>query len=208
GPAAASDLDRPPRRFLESPDLPLGRHRAGPIRATRRSYPRGLVSELEARRAKLDPLIRRGIAPYAYRYDVTHTSAAVRARHAELEREGAIVRVAGRLMTRRGHGKASFAHVKDGSGSIQAYLREDALGPDGYAAAMDLDLGDWIGVEGPVFVTRTKEITIRADRVTLLAKALRPLPDKWHGLTDVEVRYRQRYTDLVVNDDVREVFRT
>jgi lysyl-tRNA synthetase, class II len=166
------------------------------------------VSEHEARRAKLDVLTRRGIAPYASRYDVTHSSAAVRERHAELERDAVVVRIAGRLMTRRGHGKASFAHLKDGWGTIQVYFREDVLGAEGYADALDLDLGDWVGVEGPVFVTRTNEITVRADRVTLLAKALRPLPDKWHGLTDVEARYRQRYTDLLVNDEVRAIFRT
>src|SRR4029077_10053477 len=89
----------------------------------------------------------------------------------------------------------------------QIYFREDVLGPEAFARAMDLDLGDWIGVEGTVFVTKTGEITIRAERVDLLAKSLRPLPEKWHGLTDVEIRYRQRYTDLIVNDDVRRVFR-
>ncbi|MGE5175325.1 MAG: lysine--tRNA ligase [Hyphomicrobiales bacterium] len=165
------------------------------------------MSVQEIRRDKLDALTRRGVEPYAYRYDVTHRSDRIRADHEALEASGTVVRVAGRLMTKRGHGKASFAHLKDRDGLLQVYLREDALGPEAYAAALELDLGDWIGVEGTVFRTRTGEITIKAGRVTLLAKSLRQLPEKWHGLTDVEIRYRQRYTDLAVNDDVRAVFR-
>ena len=165
------------------------------------------MSVQESRRDKLDALIQRGTQPFAYRYDVTHGSPAIHQDHEELERSGTRVRYAGRLMTRRGHGKAAFAHVKDAHGLQQIYLREDALGPEPFAQAMDLDLGDWIGVEGTVFVTKTGEITIRAEKVELLAKSLLPLPEKWHGLTDVEIRYRQRYTDLVVNDEVRRVFR-
>jgi lysyl-tRNA synthetase class 2 len=168
---------------------------------------RRLVSVQDSRREKLDALIQRGIEPYAYRFDVTHGSASIRERQKELEESGERVRYAGRLMTKRGHGKAAFAHVKDGSGLQQVYLREDVLGPEAFARAMELDLGDWVGVAGPVFVTKTGEITIRAERVDLLSKSLRPLPEKWHGLTDVEIRYRQRYTDLIVNDDVRRVFR-
>jgi lysyl-tRNA synthetase, class II len=164
------------------------------------------VSIQEVRRAKLQALEQRGVSPYAYRYDVTHRSGQVRADHAALESSGQTVRVAGRLMTKRGHGKASFAHVKDQDGLLQIYLREDALGGEAYAQALDHDLGDWIGVEGTVFTTRTGEITVKAAAVTLLAKSLRPLPEKWHGLTDVEIRYRQRYTDLIVNDEVRAVF--
>jgi lysyl-tRNA synthetase class 2 len=165
------------------------------------------VSVQASRREKLDQLVQRGIQPFAYRYDVTHGSVAIHQDHDELERSGARVRYAGRLMTKRGHGKAAFAHVKDVHGLQQIYLREDALGPEPFAFAMDLDLGDWIGAEGTVFVTKTGEITIRAEKVELLAKSLLSLPEKWHGLTDVEIRYRQRYTDLVVNDDVRRVFR-
>jgi lysyl-tRNA synthetase, class II len=165
------------------------------------------VSLQETRREKLEALLARGVAPYAYRYDVTHRSGAVKERHALLEASGETVRVAGRLMTKRGMGKASFAHIKDGEGALQIYMREDALGPEGYAAALALDLGDIVGVGGTVFVTRTGEISVRAASVQLLSKAVRPLPEKWHGLTDVEARYRQRYTDLIVNDEVREVFR-
>ena len=159
------------------------------------------------RREKLEQLIQRGIQPYAYAFDVTHGSAAIQERSKELEASGERVRYAGRLMTKRGHGKAAFAHVKDATGLQQVYFREDVLGPEAFALAMELDLGDWIGVEGTVFVTKTGEITVRVERVELLSKSLRPLPEKWHGLTDVEIRYRQRYTDLIVNDDVRRVFR-
>jgi lysyl-tRNA synthetase, class II len=166
------------------------------------------VSVQETRREKLETLSRRGIQPYAYRYDVTHRSKRVRDDVAALEASGEVVRVAGRLMTKRGHGKASFASIKDADGLLQIYLREDLLGPDAYADATALDLGDWIGVEGQVFRTKTGETTVRANRVELLSKSLRPLPEKWHGLTDVETRYRQRYADLVVNDDVRAVFRS
>ena len=165
------------------------------------------MSVQDTRREKLDAMIQRGAEPYAYRFDVTHGSAAIRAGAKELEQSGERVRYAGRLMTKRGHGKAAFAHVKDALGLQQVYFREDVLGEAVFAGAMDLDLGDWVGVEGTVFVTKTGEITIRVERVELLAKSLRPLPEKWHGLTDVEVRYRQRYTDLIVNDDVRRVFR-
>jgi len=165
------------------------------------------VSIQESRREKLDALLARGAAPYGYRYEVTHRSGSIREQHALLESSGEPVRVAGRLMTKRGHGKASFAHIKDQDGPIQIYLREDALGAERYAEVTDLDLGDILGVEGTVFVTRTGEVSIRATSVDLLAKAVRPLPEKWHGLTDVEARYRQRYTDLIVNDEVRDVFR-
>ncbi len=165
------------------------------------------MSLQDSRREKLDALLARGVAPYGYRYEVTHRSRTVREQHALLESGGERVRVAGRLMTKRGHGKATFAHVKDQDGPLQVYLREDVLGPERYAEVTDLDLGDIVGVEGTVFVTRTGEITLRATSVDLLAKAVRPLPEKWHGLTDVEVRYRQRYTDLIANDEVREVFR-
>jgi lysyl-tRNA synthetase class 2 len=166
------------------------------------------VSVQESRREKLEALSQRGIQPYAYRYDVTHRSSRVREDADALESSGSVVRVAGRLMTKRGHGKASFASLKDADGLLQIYLREDVLGPDAYADATALDLGDWVGVEGPVFRTKTGETTVRADRIELLSKSLRSLPEKWHGLTDVETRYRQRYADLVVNDDVRAVFRS
>ena len=166
------------------------------------------MSVQESRREKLEALNRRGIQPFAYRFDATHRSGRILADAEALEASGEIVRVAGRLMTKRGHGKAAFAHLKDADGLLQIYVREDVLGPEAFADAMTLDLGDWIGVEGPVFKTKTGETTVRANRVELLSKSLFPLPEKWHGLTDVETRYRQRYADLAVNDDVRRVFRT
>ena len=166
------------------------------------------MSVQESRREKLEALSQRGIQPYAYRYDVTHRSSRVRDEADALESAGTVVRVAGRLMTKRGHGKASFASIKDVDGLLQIYLREDVLGPEAYADATALDLGDWVGVEGPVFRTKTGETTVRANRIELLSKSLRALPEKWHGLTDVETRYRQRYADLIANDDVRAVFRS
>ncbi len=164
------------------------------------------MSVQDSRRAKLEALVHRGIQPYAYRFDVTHRSSEIRARHAELSASSEPIRFAGRLMTKRPHGKAAFAHVKDRDGLMQVYFREDVLGPEAFADAMDFDLGDWVGIQGIVFTTRTGEITVRCERLELLAKSLRPLPEKWHGLTDVEIRYRQRYTDLIVNDEVRQVF--
>jgi len=163
------------------------------------------MSVHDSRRAKLEALRARGEEPFAYRFDPTHSSSAILGEAAALEAAASPVRYAGRLMTKRGHGKASFAHLRDRHGLLQIYLREDVLGPDAYAAALEWDAGDWIGVEGTVFATRTGETTIKVERATLLAKSLRPLPEKWHGLTDVEIRYRQRYTDLIVNDEVRAV---
>jgi lysyl-tRNA synthetase class 2 len=174
----------------------------------------GPESHLEAvRRDALAALRERGHEPYAYRYDRTHTAAAALAAFAP-DRE-APVRVAGRLVALRGHGKTTFAHLEDATGRIQLYFRRDALGDDGYAIVGLLHLGDFIGVEGTVFATRTGEITVRAGAVTLLAKALRPLPigksdadgQQHGGLADPEIRYRQRYADLAVHPAVRDVFR-
>ena len=146
------------------------------------------MSVQESRREKLEALIQRGIQPYAYRYDVTHRSSRVREDAEALEASGAVVRVAGRLLTKRGHGKASFASLKDADGVLQVYFREDALGPEAYAESLALDLGDWIGVEGPVFRTKTGEVTVRANRVELLSKSLRPLPEKWKRATGSATR--------------------
>ena len=162
----------------------------------------------EERHQKLETLRERGIPVYAYRFPVTHASSQIKERIDALEASGETVRVAGRLVTKRGHGKASFAHLRDRDGLLQIYLREDALGSTAYEDALALDLGDWIGVEGVAFRTKTGETTVRAERVELLSKALRPPPEKWHGLTDVETRYRQRYADLAVNEEVRALFRT
>jgi lysyl-tRNA synthetase class 2 len=148
-----------------------------------------------------------GVEPYAYRYEPTHHAADILARGDAVTPEpGERVRVAGRIMTLRGHGKAGFAHLLDGSGRIQLYFRADVMG-EGFGRYELLDVGDWVGVEGAVFRTRTGEITVRVGTVELLAKALRPLPEKWHGLRDPETRFRQRYADLFMNLEVREVFR-
>jgi len=148
-----------------------------------------------------------GVPPFAYSYDPTHQSAELLAwGDAVTQEPGEVVRIAGRVMTLRGHGKAGFAHLLDGSGRIQVYFKAEVLG-EHFGRYELLDVGDWAGIEGPVFRTRTGEITVRADRVELLAKSLRPLPEKWHGLRDPETRYRQRYADLFVNLEVREVFR-
>jgi lysyl-tRNA synthetase, class II len=166
-----------------------------------------------ARREALAELRARGLEPYAYRYERGHTAAEALAAFAP-ERE-APVRVAGRIVAVRGHGKTTFAHLEDPSGRIQLYFKRDELGDDGYAVVTLLHLGDIVGVQGTVFTTRTGEITIRVAELTLLAKALRPLPlgkadadgHQHGGLADPETRYRQRYADLAVHPEVREVFR-
>ena len=148
-----------------------------------------------------------GVEPYAYRYEPTHQAAEILGWGDTVTGEaGARVRVAGRIMALRGHGKAGFAHLLDGSGRIQLYFRAEHLG-EAFRRYELLDVGDWIGVTGPLFRTRTGEITVRVEAVELLAKALRPLPEKWHGLKDPETRFRQRYADLFMNLDVREIFR-
>ncbi|GIX05939.1 MAG: lysine--tRNA ligase [Candidatus Poribacteria bacterium] len=162
------------------------------------------------RRQALQELRRRNIDPYPYSFDPTHRAADL---HREYGDYTAIlgeprVRIAGRIMTRRIHGGSSFAHLQDETGRIQIYLRRNVLGQEDYETFRRLlDIGDILGVEGKVFRTRTGELTVEVESYQLLAKALRPLPEKWHGLTDVETRYRQRYLDLIVNPHVREVFR-
>ena len=123
-----------------------------------------------------------------------------------LEAQPVPVRLAGRIMTRRLMGKASFVHLQDSSGRLQAYVQRDVIGQEPYAAFKQLDLGDIVGVTGTLFRTKTGELTVRAESVRLLTKALRPLPDKWHGLQDSERRHRQRYLDLIVNDEARRTF--
>ena len=127
----------------------------------------------------------------------------------EFEQLGQLVSIAGRMMTRRVMGKASFATIKDGSGTIQLYVRREAL-PEGFYNQQfkKWDIGDILGATGRLFKTRTGELSIEVDDIRLLTKALRPLPEKWHGLADQEARYRQRYVDLIVNDEARNVFRT
>jgi lysyl-tRNA synthetase, class II len=162
---------------------------------------------MEQRREKLARWRALGVEPYAYRFEPTHHTRELLARGDQVTEEPAAeaVRVAGRVMSLRGHGKAGFAHVLDRDGRIQLYFRADHLGAQ-FERYELIDVGDWIGVEGRLFRTRTGEITIRVDRVELLAKSLRPLPEKWHGLTHPETRFRQRYADLFMNLEVRDVF--
>lgn len=160
---------------------------------------------IEQRLAKLEALQEKGIEPYAYSYDATHTCASVLETAGELQESGAMVSIRGRLISRRGHGKAAFGHVADQSGKLQIYLKKDILGDDRYSLTKLLDVGDILGAEGVVFKTRTGEITLEVREFCLLAKALRPMPEKWHGLRDVEIRARQRYLDLLANEDSREV---
>ena len=161
------------------------------------------------RHEKLENLRKRGIDPFGERFPVTHRAQQLHeqlgsAKEEELTAFGP-VSLAGRIMTLRHHGKTCFAHLQDGTGRIQLYARADRLG-DAYALFTELDLGDFIGVSGEVFRTRTGELTVAVASFQFLAKALRPLPEKWHGLKDVEQRYRRRYVDLVVNRDVRRIF--
>jgi len=159
---------------------------------------------MRVRREKLNELRNKGIEPYDGRYERTHTASDVLANFEELENKTVII--AGRIMSRRGMGKATFAHIQDGTGQIQIYIRLNDVGPEAYELFSRLDIGDIIGVEGNVFKTRMGEITVSAVKFKLLSKSLRPLPEKWHGLKDVELRYRQRYIDLVVNPGVKQVF--
>ena len=160
---------------------------------------------LQARRDKLSALQETGKDPFLVtRYDVTHHSSDISDNYDELE--GKEVSVAGRMMAKRIMGKAAFTHILDLKGRIQAYVSKDSLGEEGYAAFKKLDIGDIVGVVGKVFKTKTGEISIHADKVELLSKSLKPLPEKFHGLTDTDTRYRQRYVDLIVNEGVRDTF--
>jgi lysyl-tRNA synthetase class 2 len=165
----------------------------------------------EIRREKLKKIESLGHPAYPRKYDFTHTVAQIRAGYSgqtaeALESARVTVRVAGRIMAIRLMGKAGFAHLQQDGQRLQIYVKKDAIGDAGYELWKLLDLGDHIGVRGYLFRTRTGELSIHAEELTFLAKDLLPLPEKFHGLTDVELRYRQRYLDLVMNPEVREVF--
>lgn len=160
---------------------------------------------LEMRRKKLDDLRARGKDPFTIdRYDRRHFTQQIKDNYADFE--GKQVSIAGRIMTKRQHGKASFADVQDIRGRIQLYLREDHMGGESYREFLSYDIGDIVGVKGEVFTTRKGEISIKANEIILLSKSLQVLPEKWHGLKDPDLRYRQRYVDLVVNPEVKETF--
>ncbi len=161
---------------------------------------------IEQRIAKLKALAASGINPYPYGFTVSHLSGKIKEGFETLSTSADSVSVAGRLMSKRPHGKAAFGHVRDLAGDIQIYFKLDDLGPSKFALLAEIDIGDIIGVTGKVFKTRMGEITVHATNFVLLAKSIRPLPEKWHGLKDKETRYRQRYVDLFVNLEVRRVF--
>ena len=164
-----------------------------------------LSEVLRVRREKLDELRAQNMDPFELtRFDKTHSSAEVLGGFDALE--GKTVRLAGRLMSKRMMGKASFSHMQDFGGQIQLYVRKDVLGEEPYAAYKKIDIGDIVGVEGEVFKTNAGEISIKAHSLVLLAKSLLPLPEKFHGLKDTDLRYRQRYVDLIVNPDVKKTF--
>jgi lysyl-tRNA synthetase class 2 len=165
--------------------------------------------QIRRRREKLEAWAARGVNPFGARFPVTHWAGTLQGRfkeaaEAELQSAGT-VSLAGRVMAMRHHGKSCFAVLRDQTGQIQLYARADVLA-DLYAAFVDLDVGDFIGVTGELFRTRTGELTVSVKQFEFLTKALRPLPEKWHGLKDVETRYRRRYVDLIVNPQVREAF--
>ena len=160
---------------------------------------------MQVRREKLDKLREEGKDPFQItKFNRTHTTKQIRDNYDELE--GKDVTIAGRLMAKRIMGKASFCHIQDGEGKIQSYVSINDLGEESYKQFKEDDIGDIIGITGFVFKTRTGEISIHAKEVTLLTKSLKPLPEKFHGLKDTDLRYRQRYVDLIVNPEVKETF--
>ncbi len=164
---------------------------------------------MQQRRQKLKEIRELGVEPYPHKYEPTHSTADIHKDFGDVQEtpdETQMVRIAGRIMTKRDHGKSSFAHLQDGEGRIQIYVRRDKVGAEPYIIYRRFDNGDIIGVEGTVFRTRTGELTVLADSIQLLSKSIRPLPEKWHGLQDKQTRYRQRYADLIMNPEVKDVF--
>ncbi len=164
---------------------------------------------MQQRRQKLKEIRELGVEPYPHKYEPTHSTADIHKDFGDVQEtpdETQTVRIAGRIMTKRDHGKSSFAHLQDGEGRIQIYVRRDKVGAEPYIIYRRFDNGDIIGVEGTVFRTRTGELTVLADSIQLLSKSIRPLPEKWHGLQDKQTRYRQRYADLIMNPEVKDIF--
>lgn len=163
------------------------------------------VKESEVRRQKLAALRERGIDPFGAAFNASHTTSQVLAEFDSWPEEQE-VQIAGRIMSKRGQGKVSFLDLHDQSGKLQVYVKIDEVGEEQFSLLKLLDVGDIIGVAGPVFRTHRGEISVRAQKLTVLSKSLHPLPEKWHGLKDVELRYRQRYVDLIVNPEVKDTF--
>ena len=160
---------------------------------------------LQIRREKLAALQEAGKDPFQItKFAVTHHSTDIKENFEELEEKH--VAIAGRMMSKRVMGKASFCNIQDKPGNIQVYVARDSIGTDEYADFKKFDVGDIVGIEGYVFKTKTGEISVHAEKVTLLSKSLQILPEKWHGLTNTDTRYRQRYTDLIMNADVKKTF--
>ena len=160
---------------------------------------------LKIRRDKLAELQADGKDPFQItKFDVTHHSQEVKDQFEDLE--GKSVVLAGRMMSKRVMGKASFCNIQDLQGNIQSYVARDSIGEEEYKAFKKMDIGDIVGLEGEVFKTKTGEISIHASKVTLLSKSLQILPEKFHGLTNTDIRYRQRYVDLIMNADVKDTF--
>ncbi|MFZ0446441.1 MAG: lysine--tRNA ligase [Bacillus sp. (in: firmicutes)] len=169
--------------------------------------------QLQVRREKLSELREKGLDPFGKRFERSHLAAEILEKYSELEKEeldaqNISVTIAGRVMTKRGKGKAGFAHVQDLSGQIQIYVRQDAVGEEQYEIFNLIDLGDIVGIKGQIFKTKVGELSIKASSFEVLSKSLRPLPDKFHGLKDVEQRYRQRYLDLIMSEESKQTFIT
>ena len=172
-----------------------------------------LNEQRQQRIKKLDLLRVAGVAPYGTRFEVRDRAGELLRLHGEkpketLDQEKISCTLAGRVVALRRFGKAGFVVLQDGADRLQVYLKKDLLSEQAYAVVEQLDLGDWIGVTGTLFRTKTNEFTVEVHQLTFLSKALRPLPEKWHGLTDVETRYRQRYVDLIANPQVHQIFST
>ena len=172
-----------------------------------------LNDQRQQRLKKLDTLRELGVQPYGTRFEFKDRAGDLMRRHGQkakevLEQEAIACTLAGRIVGLRRFGKAAFAVLQDGADRLQIYLKKDRLGDQAYRIAEDLDLGDWVGVSGRLFRTKTNEFSVEVQTLTFLSKALRPLPEKWHGLTDVETRYRQRYVDLIANPSIHEIFAT
>ena len=165
-----------------------------------------LNEQMQVRLDKMHKIEEKGLKPFGYRYEFTHRSGDVKENFDALAEAETEVKLAGRVMAIRGHGKTCFMDMQDKDGRIQLYVRKDVLGEENYALIKMMDIGDTVGVTGTVFRTHMGEVSIKAVALEMLSKSLRPLPEKWHGLKDVETRYRQRYVDLIVNPDVRDTF--
>ncbi|OGC07999.1 lysine--tRNA ligase [candidate division WOR-1 bacterium RIFOXYD2_FULL_36_8] len=164
---------------------------------------------LKVRREKLEDFKKAGVNPYPYKYERTITAIEILQKFEgikEHEESPEIVFICGRVMAKRGHGKASFGHIQDETGRIQIYAKQDIIGEASYELYRKVDMGDFIGVKGHIFRTKTGELTVRVEEWVMLSKNLHPLPEKWHGLQDKELRYRQRYVDLMVNHEVKDIF--